>query len=75
MLRFLLSVDSDEIVKLGSLFTLTNINNDTHDDIFQGVFTLNLAVVNVTLDCLGDFHDIVARELILLLQDLVLVYE
>ena len=77
-LHLLFTVDCNEIGKLRALFALTDLDNDAHDDIFEGVFSIGLVVSDLTgdlLDRIWNLHDVVAGELALLLQDLVLVDE
>lgn len=75
-LHLLFTVDCNEIGKLRALFALTDLDNDAHDDIFEGVFAIGLVVSDLTrdlLDRIRNLHDVIAGELALLLQDLVLV--
>ena len=75
-LHLLFTVDCNEIGKLRALFALTDLDNDAHDDIFEGVFAIGLVVSDLTrdlLDRIRNLHDVIAGEFALLLQDLVLV--
>lgn len=75
-LHLLFTVDCNEIGKLRALLALTDLDNDAHDDIFEGVFSIGLVVSDLTgdlLDRIWNLHDVVAGELALLLQDLVLI--
>ena len=75
-LHLLFTVDCNEIGKLRALFALTDLDNDAHDDIFEGVFAIGLIISYLTrdlLDRIRNLHDVIAGEFALLLQDLVLV--
>ena len=47
-LQLLLTIDSNEIGQFRALFTLTDLDNDAHDDIFEGVFTRGLIISDLT---------------------------
>lgn len=71
-LVLLLSVDGDKIAELGSLFALTNLDDDAHHDVFKAILAEGLLVSHV-LNLLGQTHHVVTREFSFLLEDFVLV--
>ena len=73
-LILLLAVDGDEVSQLGALLALTDLNDDAHHHILEAILTEGLSIRHC-LHVLGQTHDVIARELALLLQDLVLIDE
>ena len=65
-----LSVDRQEIGQLGTLLAVTNVDNDSHYHVLEGI----LSIIHIVVSNLGIFtsHHVVAGELSLLLQYLVL---
>ena len=73
-LVFLLAIDSDKVREVRALLSLTDLNNNPHDDVFEGIFTLAFLLRHADQVSRHVEH-IVTRELALLLQNLVLIDE
>lgn len=68
-----LAVNGDEVSELGALLVVTDLDDDSHNDVLQRVHTAGLRVGEG--DVFGHAHHVIARVLALLLEDLVLVNE
>lgn len=73
-LVLLLTVDSNKVCQVRALLALTDLNDDAHNNILESVLAVYLIFCDI-LNVARHVHHVVARELALLLQDLVLVYE
>ena len=45
--HLLFTIDCDKIRKFWTLFALSDLNNDAHDNIFEGVFALRLVRIDL----------------------------
>ena len=68
-------IDRHEVSELGSLLPLSDLDDDVHDDVLQRVLPSCHALVDDASLRWWDLHDVVQRELLLQLEDLVLVVE
>ena len=74
LLVLLLAVDRDEIGEVRALLTLSDLDHNAHDDVLERILSLALLLGHMD-QVTWHVQDVIAGELALLLQDLILVDE